>query len=141
MRHLALIVAAAFLLACDPASFKRFPIDGSPSTPPIEQVLRRFEAEHVGGELVRAEIPPEISRAYLNCDCTVLRWYDRDAAVTSGRGSFLYLAVFVDPTGRLSIATGAFPSLGEPAHLKKLRLALSRHLTESGFLVHDTELR
>ena len=141
MRCLILLAAVTSLLGCDPGSFKRFPIDESSPTPPIEQVLREFDAERLSGGFVRADVSPEVARAYLNCECRVLRWYDRDAVIALERGSFFYLAVFVDPTERLAIATGAFPSFGEPGDLKELRLALSRHLTESGFLVHDTELR
>jgi len=141
LRCLVLIAALASSLACDPGSFKQFPIDPLDSTTPIEVVLQEFEAEHLGDEFVRARISPEVSNAYLNCECRVLRWYDRDAEVTLERGSFFYLAVFVNPSEQLSIATGAFPSFGEPGHLKDLRLALSRQLTQRGFLVNDTELR
>ena len=141
LRRVILIVAVASLIGCDPGSFKRFPIDEVSSTPPIEQVLREFDAEPLRGGFVRAEVSPEVARAYLNCECRVLRWYDRDTPVTLERGSFFYLAVFVDPTEQLAIASGAFPSFGEPGDLKELRLALSRRLTENGFLVHDTQLR
>ena len=141
MRRLILIAAAVSSLGCDPGSFNRFPIDPMDSTTPIEQVLDEFEAEHLSAKFVRAEISPAVSRAYLNCECKVLRWYDRDAEVTLERGSFFYLAVFVVPTEQLSIATGAFPSFGEPEDLEELRLTLSRQLTQEGFLVHDTELR
>jgi hypothetical protein len=141
MRFIALVAVAASVLACDPGSFKRFPINPLDSTTPIDQVLREFEAAHLGGEFVRANISPEVSSAYLNCECKVLRWYDRDAEVTLERGSFFYLAVYVDPSEQLTIATGAFPSFGEPDQLHDLRIALSRQLTNRGFLVHDTELR
>ncbi len=142
MRRLLLLAVTVSALGCDPGSFKRFPIDDSAAIPPIEQVLRDFELEHLNSGFFRAEISEDVARSYLNCECRVLRWYDRDQVVTLERGSFFYLAVFVDSeTDQLSIATGAFPSFGEPGDLQELRLDLSRELTENGFLVNDTELR
>lgn len=141
VRRLIVIATAAASLGCDPSWVQQFPIDESSVTRPIEQVLREFDAEHLGGTFVRAETPPEVAHVYLRCECKVLRWYDRDAVVTLERGSFFYLAVFVDPTDQYAIAAGAFPSPAEPDDLKDLRLALSRELTKSGFLVHDTRLR
>jgi len=137
-----LLAAAALVLGCDPGSFKRFPIDDSAAISPIEQVLRDFEREHLGSGFNRAEISDDVARTYLNCECKVLRWYDRDRVVTFERGSYFWLAVFFDrEKEQLSIATGAFPSFGEPGNLQDLRLDLSRRLSENGFLVNDTELR
>jgi hypothetical protein len=142
MCRLLLLAVAVSALACDPGSFKRFPIDDSVAIAPIEQVLRDFEREHLDPGFLRAQISDDVARSYLNCECRVLRWYDRDKVVTLERGSFFYLAVFIDSEKeQLGVATGAFPSFGEPGNLEKLRLDLSRQLTESGFLVGDTELR
>ena len=141
-RRLVVIAASVAAFGCDPGSFKRFPVDDSAAIPPIEQVLRDFEREHLDRGFFRAEISDDVAHSYLNCECRVLRWYDRDKVVTLERGSFFYLAVFVDSeTDQLGIATGAFPSFGEPEDLQALRHALSRQLTANGFLVKDTNLR
>lgn len=138
MRRIAITVALIALFGCDPGFFKRFPVEDSSATSPIEEVLRDFEKGHLGPDFFRAEVPEDLASDYRDRGYRVLRWYDRDSEVTSQRGSFVYLAVLADiKSSRIELASVAFPSFGEPSELERVRRQLSRDLCEHGFLVKD----
>lgn len=139
MRTLAIPVALIALLGCDPASFKRFPVETSAATSPLEQVLDQFEQDHLGTDFFRVNVPADLADVYRDRGYRVLRWYDRDPEPTSQRGSFVYLAVLAElESSRIELASVAFPSFGEPHELTRLRRDLSSDLCRHGFRVKDS---
>jgi hypothetical protein len=136
-RTIAACAALLALVACDPGYFARFPVDTSGAASPLEAALASFEKDGLSG-FHRVEVSDERASDYREQGYRVLRWYDRDAEITTGRGSFIYLVVIEEiGSSRIELDAVAFPSLGEPQQLERVRLGLSRSLCERGFRVKD----
>lgn len=135
-RLAACLIVLIAALGCDPGFSRRYPIDDSAATSPLDDVLREFEAHHLGAEFFRIEPPKTWKDSFRDEGYRVLRWYDRDRYEKPPGAGWLHLVVILNvESSELELSSSGFGHLWETSELEELRGRLSRQLCAHGYRV------